>query len=64
MTTAKILQFPIGGRAAKASQRSYSSEFERKASFAVEMPRIAAAALDGAWYHEQAVSENDTERKH
>lgn len=64
MTTAKILQFPVGGRAARAGQRLHSAEFERKASFTAEMPRIAAAALDGAWYHEQAVSENDTERKH
>jgi Protein of unknown function (DUF2735) len=63
MTTAKILQFPDGGRAAWAGQRSHSAVFERESQLATEMPRIANVGSGSAWYHEQAMSETDTEGK-
>ncbi|MCB1462366.1 MAG: DUF2735 domain-containing protein [Nitratireductor sp.] len=63
MTTAKILQFPVGGRAAWTSQRSHSAQYERDSLFAAEMPRIANVASGGAWYHEQAMAEETSEGK-
>ena len=63
MTTAKILQFPDGGRAAWASQRSHSAEFERESLLAAEKLRVASVAPSCAWYHEQAITEADPEGK-
>lgn len=65
MTTAKILQFPVGGRAAWT--RSQSAELEREllhaAAQGAGMPRVANVASGGAWYHEQAMAEEDAEGK-
>jgi hypothetical protein len=63
MTTAKILQFPVGGRVAWTSQRPQSHAHEREALRAAAMPRVANVASGGAWYHEQAILEEESEKK-
>ncbi|HPG88475.1 MAG TPA: DUF2735 domain-containing protein [Hyphomicrobium sp.] len=52
--TAKIYQFPVGGRAAlttRAGLASQASELEIAAA-----PRVA---VGGSWYHDAAVQEAD-----
>jgi hypothetical protein len=57
--TAKIYQFPIGGRAANAVRRDTLRT-------AVELPpeAVSRVSIGGSWYHEEAVREADTSRKH
>jgi hypothetical protein len=57
--SAKIYQFPMRNRAqpAKAEARTDIQDV-------VALPKIAAAALDGAWYHEAAVEKNGTGARH
>jgi hypothetical protein len=52
--TAKIYQFPVRKRATTAE----SSEAVRIRS-ALAMSRAAAAALGSAWYHEEALGEDE-----
>ncbi|WP_026187187.1 DUF2735 domain-containing protein [Ensifer sp. BR816] len=56
--TATIYQFPTH-ISRKAEDRR--SEVQRKASLASS--EVCAAAIDGCWYHEEAVRE-DTSTKH
>jgi Protein of unknown function (DUF2735) len=55
--TAKIYQFPKGGRAGLSSGRHETNLAE---SFA--MPRIAKLAYGGASYHEAAIREEERSR--
>ena len=48
--TAKIYQFPVRDPAQVARAQE-----QARLQAIMAMPRVAAAALDGAWYHEAAV---------
>ena len=50
--SAKIYQFPAGGRAALGG-RSYG-----EAKSALETPRVSEAMCSGSWYHEEAIRES------
>ena len=55
--TAKIYQFPKGGRAGLSAGRFKTTPTEE---FAVQ---VAPVASGGAWYHEEAVREAEHARK-
>jgi len=55
--TAKIFQFPKGGRAGLSAGR-----YETKPADAFAL-RVAPVASSGAWYHEEAVREAEYARK-
>ena len=55
--SAKIYQFPAGGRAALGG-RSYS-----EAKSVAETPRVNEAMCSGSWYHEEAIREEQPTRK-
>lgn len=57
--TAKIYQFPVGGRAGLAGTSAPLSKLE-------EMERAAATriAVGGSWYHDVAVHEADKDHQH
>jgi hypothetical protein len=55
--SARIYQFPVGGRAA-VSQRSYGG-----AKSVAEMPRVHEALCSGSWYHEEAIREAQSQTK-
>jgi Protein of unknown function (DUF2735) len=57
--TAKIYQFPKGGRAGLSSGRH-----ETNLSESPVMPRIARVACGGASYHEAAIREEERSRNH
>jgi hypothetical protein len=52
--SAKIYQFPPGGRSAVGGRR-YE---ETKASTDLASSRVSEAAVGGAWYHEAAIQES------
>jgi Protein of unknown function (DUF2735) len=52
--SAKIYQFPAGGRAALGG-RSYG---EAKPAADQSASRVNAAACSGSWYHEAAIQES------
>jgi hypothetical protein len=56
--SAKIYQFPAGGRAAPGGRRDETKPAENFAA-----PRIAKVASGGAWYHEDAVQKAERARK-
>lgn len=53
--SAKIYEFPKGGRASLTSRRE-----DPKSAAVPVAPRFADAAFGGSWYHEEAV--RDAER--
>lgn len=55
--TAKIYQFPKGGRAGLSSDR-----YETNLGETFAMPRIATIACGGASYHEAAIREEERSR--
>ena len=57
--SAKIYQFPAGGRAALGTRRpdEITPTTDQGSS------RVSEAACGGGWYHEAAIQESDTERK-
>ena len=57
--SAKIYQFPIRNRAQAAKAEAHTD-----IQGVVALPKIAAAALDGAWYHEAAVEKIGTGARH
>jgi hypothetical protein len=57
--SAKIYQFPAGGRAALGGRRND----ETKLAVDQESSRVSAAAFGGGWYHEAAIQESEPERK-
>jgi hypothetical protein len=57
--TAKIYQFPIGGRAAfNASRRLTQASVE-----ALAPARAARVVYGGNWYHEEALQDDDPARQ-
>ena len=51
--SAKIYQFPVGGRAAVGGR------FQREnATSDLSSLRVSEAACDGSWYHEAAIRES------
>lgn len=58
--SAKIYQFPVGGRSALAGRRS---EDTRSAN-GIGASRVNEVALAGAWYHEAAIQESKPVRDH
>ena len=52
--SAKIYQFPTGGRAALGGRR-YG---ETKASIDQNTPRLNETISSGSWYHEEAIQES------
>jgi Protein of unknown function (DUF2735) len=57
--SAKIYQFPVGGRAAIGGRRP--EEIKASAELA---SRGSEAAFGGAWYHEAAIQESKPTREH
>jgi hypothetical protein len=57
--SAKIYQFPAGGRGALGARRP--DEITPTADQGSS--RVSEAACGGGWYHEAAIQESDTERK-
>ncbi len=55
--TAKIYQFPKGGRAGLSAGRYETTPVDE---FALRVPTIASG---GAWYHEEAVRDVENTRK-
>ena len=55
--SAKICQFPAGGRAALGG-RSYG-----EVKSALETPRVSEAMCSGSWYHEEAIREAQSQTK-
>jgi Protein of unknown function (DUF2735) len=51
--SAKIYQFPAGGRSALGGRRPE----ETKPSTDSGSPRVSEAVVGGAWYHEAAIQE-------
>ncbi|WP_213742778.1 DUF2735 domain-containing protein [Bradyrhizobium sp. dw_411] len=54
--SAKIYQFPVGGRAAFGGRRLE----ETRTSTDLSPSRISEAAVGGSWYHEAAIQESNT----
>ncbi|MGZ5873263.1 MAG: DUF2735 domain-containing protein [Bradyrhizobium sp.] len=52
--SARIYQFPAGGRAALGGRR-YD---EPKSAIEQSAPRLNEAACSGSWYHEAAIQES------
>jgi hypothetical protein len=57
--SAKIYQFPVRDRA-----RAVKAQEHARIQAIMAMPRAAAAALDGAWYHEAAVEKAESGIRH
>ena len=51
--SAKIYQFPVGGRAALMGRRS-----ETPSSADLTTPRVNETICSGSWYHEEAIQES------
>jgi hypothetical protein len=56
--TARIYQFPKGGRAALANRRDQSKHVVEFAQ-----ARASQVAVGDCWYHEEAIRESDRPRK-
>jgi hypothetical protein len=59
--SAKIYQFPAGGRAALGGRR-YSETETAVSEFAA--PTVNLADCSGSWYHAAAIQENQPGRDH
>ena len=57
--SAKIYQFPVGGRAALGGRR-YD---ETKTAADLASSRVSEVAVGGAWYHEAAIQESKPVRE-
>jgi hypothetical protein len=57
--SAKIYQFPVGGRSAVAGRRSE----EAKPAADLGPSRVSEVAVGGAWYHEAAIQESKPVRE-
>lgn len=57
--SAKIYQFPVGGRSALAGRR----QEETKAATDLASPRVTEVAVGGAWYHEAAIQDSKPVRE-
>jgi hypothetical protein len=52
--SARIYQFPAGGRAALGARRT------SEAKSTADAPRVNEAICSGSWYHEEAIRESQT----
>ena len=52
--SAKIYQFPVGGRSALGIRRHEDT----RASADLAAPRLGEIAVGGAWYHDAAIQES------
>ena len=57
--SAKIYQFPVGGRAALGGRR----HDETKSAADQGSPRVNEAVCSGSWYHEAAIQESKPVRE-
>jgi Protein of unknown function (DUF2735) len=57
--SARIYQFPVGGRAALAGHR----HDEIKTSADAALSRVSQVAVGGAWYHDEAIQESKPVRE-
>jgi Protein of unknown function (DUF2735) len=58
--SARIYQFPAGGRAALGGRR-----YEQARPMTdLASPRVNPAACSGSWYHEEAIREEEAAREH
>jgi hypothetical protein len=57
--SARIYQFPAGGRAALGARR----QDETKSATDQGSPRLNEAACSGSWYHEAAIQESKPVRE-
>jgi hypothetical protein len=57
--SAKIYQFPAGGRAALGGRR----HDETAPTADQGLSRVSEAAFGGGWYHDAAIRESEPERK-
>jgi Protein of unknown function (DUF2735) len=58
--SAKIYQFPAGGRSAAGTRRLE----EIKTTTELASSRVSEAACGSAWYHEAAIEESKPGREH
>jgi uncharacterized protein DUF2735 len=58
--SAKIYQFPVGGRASIAGRR-YG---ESKSALEIAASQVNKADCSGSWYHEAAIEESKSVRDH
>ncbi len=56
--SAKIYQFPAGGRAALGGRR----HDETKPAIDANTPRVNETICSGSWYHEEAIQEDKAKR--
>ena len=55
--SARIYQFPVGGRAALSGRNT------REAKSVTETPRVNEATCSGSWYHEEAIRDAQSQTK-
>jgi hypothetical protein len=55
--TARIYQFPVGGRSGLASSIGGRRQDEIRRD--LELARVAQIAVGGAWYHDEAIQESE-----
>jgi hypothetical protein len=58
--SARIYQFPVGGRSGLVVQRQDEIRTSTENTFS----RVTAAAVGGAWYHDEAIEESKPVREH
>ena len=56
--TARIYQFPVGGRTALAGRHGDTS------ANVAATPRVSETICSDSWYHEAAIQESKNERDH
>ena len=52
--SAKIYQFPAGGRAALGGRRRYG-----EANSVINTPRVNEVNCSGSWYHDEAIQQDN-----
>lgn len=57
--SAKIYQFPAGGRSALGGRRYQ----ETRPAADLASPRVSEIAVGGAWYHDAAIQESEPVRE-
>jgi hypothetical protein len=58
--SARIYQFPAGGRSGVSARR----QGETQASAEIAFPRVSEVAVGGAWYHDAAIQESKPVLEH
>jgi hypothetical protein len=61
--SARIYQFPVGGRSAIGGPLGGRRPDEIKTPTDPAAPRVSEAAVGGAWYHEAAIQESKPVRE-